>query len=125
MSENEDTSDGEMDQQCPTGLLNLHSSDDGAGSVTGGAENRTVRACEGCHRSKSKCINDGLGTTPCQACARKGIECVYLEQKKRGPKTGALKQLQEEVAALRQQLKQVTTQGGAAGASAGGAKGGK
>lgn len=70
-------------------------------------ETRTTRACEACHRAKAKCQGDGI--VPCSSCIRRNIECVYVEQKKRGPKTGALKALQVELNTLRAALKTGTT----------------
>jgi hypothetical protein len=85
----------------------------GAGSQRGGSsvmgDSRVLKACGACHRAKSKCD----GGNPCASCKRRGIDCVYFEQRKRGPKTGALRQLQEEVASLRAQLKAQSAPGGA------------
>jgi hypothetical protein len=88
------------------------------GGASGAVDNRTARACDACHRAKSRCLGDGV--TACATCVKKGLDCVYSEQKKRGPKTGALKALQEEVAALKAQLKSA-----AAGTGAGAGKGAK
>lgn len=71
-------------------------------------QERTIRACEACHRSKCKCINDGTGDTPCVNCFKKGIPCVYKEAKKRGPRPGMVKALQEMVDELQYQLEDVT-----------------
>jgi hypothetical protein len=71
------------------------------GSVAGDVD-RSVKACDACHRAKSRCGGDGY--SPCPACERRGIQCVYSAAKKRGPKSGALAELKAEVAALRAQL---------------------
>lgn len=57
---------------------------------------------------------------------KRGVQCYYAAAKKRGPKTGAIKVLQAEVATLRAQLKAITsaagpTGGAGAAASFGGA----
>ena len=44
------------------------------------------------------------GGTACQTCSRRGLPCTFSEPKKRGPKSGALAALQQEVNALRAQL---------------------
>lgn len=74
------------------------------------------KACDPCFRGKIKCTGDG--THPCPTCKKKGVTCVYLAPKKRGPKTGALRALQEEVDLLRAQLAETTRGKGTRGAPA-------
>jgi hypothetical protein len=76
-------------------------------------DRRSVKACDACHKAKAKCSGDGAA--PCPSCVKRGLSCVYSAAKKRGPKTGALKALQEEVAVLRNQLKSVQYHGGGGG----------
>jgi ribosomal protein L37AE/L43A len=77
--------------------LSVDSNDDGMSS------NRTAKACDSCHRSKARCGGDGIHA--CTACSRKGLECVYSMAKKRGPKSGALRAMQDEIEALRNQVR--------------------
>jgi phosphopantothenoylcysteine decarboxylase len=42
-------------------------------------------ACVNCSKLHKKC--DGESPVPCTRCAAKGLECVYMERRKRGPKT--------------------------------------
>lgn len=71
-------------------------------------QERTIRACEACHKSKCKCINDGTAENPCTNCFKKGIPCVYKEAKKRGPRPGMMKALQDIVDELQSKLDDVT-----------------
>lgn len=45
------------------------------------------QACSNCNKLHKKC--DGIKPHPCSRCTKKGIECIYLPPKKRGPKTGS------------------------------------
>jgi phosphopantothenoylcysteine decarboxylase len=42
-------------------------------------------ACVNCSKLHKKC--DGESPVPCTRCAAKGLDCVYMERRKRGPKT--------------------------------------
>jgi phosphopantothenoylcysteine decarboxylase len=64
-------------------------------SCTGGANQAEVMclkkrkinkmACVNCSKLHKKC--DGDSPVPCTRCATKGLDCVYQERRKRGPKT--------------------------------------
>jgi hypothetical protein len=58
----------------------------GAGAAAGisGAGGRNVQACLRCRSKQQKC--DGDGTYECARCEKAGVDCVYGESKKRGPK---------------------------------------
>jgi hypothetical protein len=43
---------------------------------------RVTAACESCKRTRRKCN----GTMPCENCEKRGLQCIYEEAKKRGPK---------------------------------------
>jgi hypothetical protein len=53
---------------------------------------------------QARCAGDG--TNACPSCLRKGIECIYLPPRKRGPKSGQLRNLMAEVETLRGVLQQ-------------------
>ena len=69
------------------------------------------KACDPCFKGKIKCKGDGIHS--CPTCEKKGIECIYLAPKKRGPKSGALRALQEEVELLKTQLAELSKPGSA------------
>ena len=48
------------------------------------SDTRASKACATCRRLKCRCLGDGIN--PCPACTVRGIECIYLGSKKRGPK---------------------------------------
>lgn len=43
-----------------------------------------VQACVACRRNKNRCEN--VNGAACDRCSKAGLECVYPEEKKRGPK---------------------------------------
>ncbi|KAI8325342.1 hypothetical protein GQ54DRAFT_254859, partial [Martensiomyces pterosporus] len=44
---------------------------------------RRSKACLNCHIKKIKCEGDGAN---CDSCIRNGVECKWVQTKKRGPK---------------------------------------
>ncbi|KAL0481039.1 phosphopantothenoylcysteine decarboxylase [Acrasis kona] len=46
-------------------------------------------ACVNCSKLHKKCNGDS--PVPCSRCASKGLDCVYMERRKRGPKSKRLK----------------------------------
>ena len=77
---------------------------------------RAQRACENCRKLKARCFGDGVNA--CNSCARKGVECVYSQHKKRGPKGGVLTALRAELEQLREAVKRGHGGGGGGGAAA-------
>jgi len=54
-------------------------------TVEKNASGKLKTSCEGCSAAKVKCS----GAMPCVRCKRKGLECVFLMEKKRGRRTNA------------------------------------
>jgi hypothetical protein len=55
------------------------------GNKEAAKQRRVTKACDSCCKKRRKCT----GTSPCEFCEIKGIECTYLQPaKKRGPQTG-------------------------------------
>jgi Fungal Zn(2)-Cys(6) binuclear cluster domain len=80
------------------------------GSSVANIPNRVQKACDACHRSKSKCINSGaIYGEPCVGCTKRGIPCTYSESKKRGPKSGLVREIQAEMELLKAQLASVSS----------------
>jgi hypothetical protein len=58
-------------------------------------------ACDTCRRSKTKCINqdptgdDILSRPPCERCTAKNLQCVYSLPKRRGPRPGAKRKMDD------------------------------
>jgi hypothetical protein len=60
-------------------------------SGTGSGQKRKINklACEYCSKLHKKC--DGDHPNPCSRCKQKGTPCVYVQRRKRGPKTKRVK----------------------------------
>jgi len=56
-------------------------------------ERQVKKTCEACVRSKVKC--DGNG--PCERCQKRGVECQYLMEQKRGRRPGPLRRATPKV----------------------------
>ncbi len=68
-----------------------------------GGDGQTGRAaCDNCKKYHSRCSGD---TPTCVQCSKRKIACVYSPQKKRGPKSGQLKQLQDQVQLLNEVIR--------------------
>lgn len=86
----------------------------GYGGEHGGHNNRAPitprtkvsRACDECRRKKIRCdAVDETGNTPCSACVRTGIRCMFSRQPmKRGPSKGYIKELAERLHTLERQV---------------------
>jgi len=51
------------------------------------APSRMKKSCEGCSRSKVRCS----GTRPCERCVRRGDDCAFLHEAKRGRRSNVMK----------------------------------
>lgn len=67
---------------------------------------KVSRACDECRRKKIRCdAVDETGNTPCSACVRTGIRCMFSRQPmKRGPSKGYIKELAERLHTLERQV---------------------
>ncbi|VUC35191.1 unnamed protein product [Clonostachys rosea] len=59
-----------------------------------------MRSCENCRRGKLKCSR----TFPCVKCVEKNTDCVYEQDKRRGPKPGYIEEIYRRVDALEQMV---------------------
>ncbi|KNE58410.1 hypothetical protein AMAG_03985 [Allomyces macrogynus ATCC 38327] len=57
---------------------------DAVPALTAAGTIKVAKACQNCKRRKKRC--DGNGLVPCDRCTKLGDTCVYVAEKKRGPK---------------------------------------
>lgn len=59
-----------------------------------------MRSCENCRRGKLKCSR----SYPCAKCLDKGLDCVYEQDKRRGPKPGYIEEIYRRIDVLEQMV---------------------
>ncbi|RSM08387.1 hypothetical protein CDV31_008200 [Fusarium ambrosium] len=59
-----------------------------------------MRSCENCRRGKLKCSR----SYPCAKCLDKGLDCVYEQDKRRGPKPGYIEEIYRRMDVLEQMV---------------------
>ncbi|VUC23275.1 unnamed protein product [Clonostachys rosea] len=59
-----------------------------------------LRSCENCRRGKLKCSR----SYPCSKCVQKGLDCVFGQDKRRGPKPGYVEEIHRRIDVLEQMV---------------------